>query len=117
MRLVFDPDLQRKEQRGIELWQWIMGRTQERWPAANVRYHSYSGINHRHWRILRSTGQYHVLAVTEEVLDELTQEEIIAYLEEADWLEMLDRASSSGLLLLPNGTLIEWDPRAGGVMV
>ena len=84
MRLVFNPELQRREQRGIQIWQWVMGQVEKRWPGANVRYHSYSGINHRHWRILRPSGQYHVLAVTEDVLDQLEHDQIVGHLAQAD---------------------------------
>lgn len=112
MRPVFVSPARPPEERDEELWQWISSQVRRRWPRASVQYSAYSGLNHRHWRVVLPTGEYFVLGVAEEAL-EAGVEEIKRRFEAGDWLARLPRVTAAGLLLLADGKLVEWDPKAG----
>ncbi|HEX6940743.1 MAG TPA: hypothetical protein VF158_15105 [Longimicrobiales bacterium] len=113
MRLVFGRCDSRVEEHGLAVWRWLIETVHARWPGADVRYHAYSGLNHRHWRVLLPSGRYFVLAMTEETLEALGPAEIAARIEASGWLERAPALSSTGALLTRDGALVDWEPHAG----
>lgn len=105
------------EDSGLAVWRWLLRTIHERWPGADVRYQAYSGVNHRHWRVLLPDGRYFVLAMTEETLESLGPEAIKARLEAAGWPARALELPSAGVLLTADGTLVSWEPMAGAAKV
>lgn len=117
MRLVFGHCDSRTEENGLAVWRWLIRSVHERWPGADVRYQAYSGVNHRHWRVLLPTGEYFMLAMTEDTLDALGPEAITTRLESAGWLDRALKLPSAGVLLTRDGELVSWEPHAGAAKV
>ena len=101
------------EECGVAIWRWLIQSVHQRWPGADVRYQAYSGINYRHWRVLLPTGQYFMLAMTEDTLDALGPEAITARLESAGWPDRALKLPTAGVLLTRDGELVSWEPHAG----